>query len=348
MARSLNPIKSQKVDIAHLRHLLSKHMDRKTYYEDSQKTKEENIELIIERAVKASLDLDTFLSDVTENLRNRHLRKFLIRYLISVKFNVDLFYTSKARSYVDEVLDGCVLIQCQPSESTMLVTIDGKIKIEEYQYWFRRVNKFILARRIIKNQLTQQQQLQLELYPAYIRNKVLYRQSGVGLFSSSGNEIIPCCFETIGFGDYPDCAKIWHNNIGYLLYPISGLSAIQDKDILRKRYCTSEWIIRDSGNAMYRLSLSDCYLFDWSMIGPNRYVSFKDVNLVLDSTYSRPDIYNLDEYAYRERMKSYSQKDIIKLLTRIANEVTTMIGEKHIMPKEELETSIIKFSDGKD
>lgn len=99
---------------------------------------------------------------------------------------------------------------------------------------------------------------------------------------------------------------------------------------------------------MYRLSLSDCYLFDWSMIGPNRYVSFKDVNLVLDSTYSRPDIYNLDEYDYRERMKSYSQKDIIKLLTRIANEVTTMIGKKHIMPKEELEASIIKFSDGKD
>ena len=84
------------------------------------------------------------------------------------------------------------------------------------------------------------------------------------------------------------------------------------------------------------------------MIGPNRYVSFKDVNLVLDSTYSRPDIYNLDEYDYRERMKSYSQKDIIKLLTRIANEVTTMIGEKHIMPKEEQEASIIKFSDGKD
>lgn len=325
----------QNIDIKKLSIFLSTHMVKR-FYEDANKTKEENIKQIITWVMESSQDIDIFLSNTIKRIRNRELKYGLIRFLISEKFGIGLSYNQRGDKYVDKVLESCVLIQCP--QSTVVVTHEGKIKFEENQYLMKGSQKFIIAHKILKNDLNEIQKQAKHIMPKHLQYQLSYKtDEKFGLFSNNGDEIIPCHFENISWRDYLNRVKIWHNNIGYLLFPIGPLKYVKE-DILEEivdNYCYSEWILQDNGGLLYRLSLSDFYLSDMVMYEPGYYCSFKEYDWITDCEFIRPDIYNLDEHAYIKRMESYSDEEKIEMLINNAKEITTLIGDEHIVPINE-------------
>lgn len=331
-------VKTTSVDIKNMVEFLS-HQMTKNFYEDRKKTQEENIDLIISLVKDSLLNIDVFLSDKIKCLKNKGLKSGLIRYMISVKFGVDIVYKNRYSPYIRDVTKDIVLIQFPAY--TIAVTIDGKVKIPGYKYILRVLNdNFICAYKVFKREFCKEDQAKIKRMSKVEQYKLLYysEDNYMGVFSSKCDEIIPCGYYRIKGNSSMPYVKVWNRDIGYLLYPISKNSYEPEEiENIKEDYCFSEWIIRDDGGNLYRLTLSDCYLSEWSMYEPNEYAQVYDVDLVTDCAYDRPWIYNLDRYEYCKRMEKYSQDDIKKLLEENANELTKKIGFVHIIPKDELD-----------
>lgn len=317
-------VKTNRIDLNDLSSYLSRSLTNDKFYYDPKKTKEENIDLIVSIVKSNSSQIDTFLTDGIKQIRNLELRKGLIRYLISVKYGIDMACVHSKRRYVEEVLDGCVLISCP--YSTIMLTIDGKIMVPENRYRFRYYAPFIIGSKV---------------HAITGTNVYVTDEQSQSILSSNGNEIIPYGNYRVSFGKDKDRAvKIWLNDIGYMLYPIDLYTKHYVKihyDDIKENYGYTEWILNDARGYLYHLTLSDCYLVDESRIAPGELgmADSRNYDIITDCSFRRPEIYNSRERI--DLINNATTEEIQNILSNTADSVSQLLGELHIVPVTKLD-----------
>ena len=159
------------------------HLSEKELGSSSFKRPEDTFLLLKSISENANWSIDGILHSVSnQTIKDMKLRNGFRKYLIAKKYGIKENYIS-GFSYVSYVSDKCIIIESEENDTSIVLNSQGEVKTDEGKVHINP-NSFLCG----------------VCFIAFGRNQ---QKGKFGLYSSEGDEVLPCIFDSVESKSFP-------------------------------------------------------------------------------------------------------------------------------------------------